>query len=42
MKKILVINGHPNKDSFCFALAEAYKNGALQSSAQVETLASGN
>jgi len=29
MKKILIINGHPDKESFCFALAESYKNGAL-------------
>lgn len=28
MKKILIINGHPNKDSYCNALAEAYKAGA--------------
>jgi NAD(P)H dehydrogenase (quinone) len=28
MKKILIINGHPNKDSFCHSLAEAYKQGA--------------
>lgn len=28
MKKILIINGHPDKASFCFALAESYKNGA--------------
>ncbi len=28
MKKILVINGHPNRDSFNFALAEAYRQGA--------------
>jgi putative NADPH-quinone reductase len=28
MKKILVINGHPDKASFCFALAEHYKKGA--------------
>ncbi len=28
MKKILIINGHPNKESFCFALAESYKKGA--------------
>ncbi len=28
MKKILVINGHPDKESFCFALAESYKRGA--------------
>ena len=28
MKKILIINGHPDKASFCFALAESYKKGA--------------
>ena len=28
MKKTLIINGHPDKASFCFALAESYKNGA--------------
>ena len=28
MKKILIINGHPDKKSFCFALAEIYKKGA--------------
>lgn len=28
MKKILIINGHPDKESFCFALAEKYKKGA--------------
>jgi len=28
MKKILIINGHPDKKSFCFALAESYKRGA--------------
>lgn len=28
MKKILIINGHPNAKSYCQALAEAYKNGA--------------
>lgn len=28
MKKILIINGHPDKKSFCFALAESYKTGA--------------
>ena len=30
MKKILIINGHPNKKSFNFGVAESYKNGALQ------------
>ncbi len=28
MNKILVINGHPDKKSFCYALAERYKKGA--------------
>lgn len=28
MKKVLVINGHPDKESFCYALAERYKKGA--------------
>lgn len=38
MKKILIINGHPNKDSFNFALAEAYKIGALKSGAEVKEI----
>ena len=28
LKKILIINGHPDEKSFCFALAESYKKGA--------------
>lgn len=28
MKKILIITGHPDKNSYCGALAEAYKEGA--------------
>jgi NAD(P)H dehydrogenase (quinone) len=28
MKRILIINGHPDKQSLCFALAQSYKNGA--------------
>ena len=28
MKKILIINGHPNSQSFCHAISEAYKDGA--------------
>ncbi|MEO0897622.1 MAG: NAD(P)H-dependent oxidoreductase [Bacteroidota bacterium] len=31
MKRILIINGHPNKDSFNFALSEAYAEGAMES-----------
>lgn len=38
MKNILIINGHPNPASFNFGLAEAYKKGALQSDAKVETI----
>ena len=38
MKKILIINGHPNKTSFNFGLANAYKAGALKSGAIVEEI----
>ena len=38
MKKILIINGHPMKDSFCGAIAEKYQNAALSSGAQCEII----
>lgn len=38
MKKIVIINGHPNKESFNFALAEAYKKGAEQSNTAISTI----
>lgn len=38
MKKILIINGHPNVSSFNFGLAESYLKGAIASGAQVETI----
>jgi putative NADPH-quinone reductase len=38
MKKVLIINGHPNPASFNFGLADAYKAGALQSGAIVEEI----
>ncbi len=38
MKKILIINGHPNKESFNFALADAYKKGALSAGAEVKEI----
>jgi putative NADPH-quinone reductase len=38
MKKILIINGHPNTDSFNFAIVEAYKNGAIKSGAEVKEI----
>ena len=34
MKKILLINGHPDKESLCFSLAESYQKGALASDAE--------
>jgi len=37
-KQILIINGHPRKDSLNFALAEAYKKGAEASGADVKVL----
>jgi putative NADPH-quinone reductase len=33
MKKILIINAHPLKDSFCAALARSYVAGAQKSGA---------
>ncbi|TNE28009.1 MAG: flavodoxin family protein [Bacteroidetes bacterium] len=38
MKQIVVIVGHPNKESFNYALADAYVQGALQSEAQVSRI----
>lgn len=38
MKKILIINGHPNRESFDSALAEAYKKGAIGSGADVKEI----
>lgn len=37
-KKILIINGHPDKESFNFGLAEAYKRGAISSGADVQEI----
>ncbi len=34
MKKILIINGHPDKESLCFTLANAYKKGAISTEAE--------
>lgn len=41
-KKILIINGHPNKDSFNFGIADAYKKGALSSGAEVREIVIAN
>ncbi len=38
MKKIAIINGHPNKNSFNFGIAEAYKAGAAESGAEVREI----
>jgi len=36
--KILIISGHPDKESFNYALADAYKKGAEISSSEVELI----
>lgn len=38
MKKILIINGHPNPASFNYGIADSYQIGAIASGAQVETI----
>ena len=38
MKKILIINGHPNPSSFNFGIADSYQKGAVASGAQVEII----
>jgi NAD(P)H dehydrogenase (quinone) len=37
-KKILIINGHPDSESFNAALANAYKQGAMSSGAEIREL----
>ena len=41
MKNILIINGHPNKDSYNSALVNAYKEGALKAGAEVKEIVIG-
>lgn len=38
MKKIAIINGHPNKESFNFGVAEAYKKGATEGGAEIKEI----
>lgn len=38
MKKILIIQGHPDKESYCYALAKAYREGAENAGAQVQEI----
>lgn len=37
-KKILLIQGHPDKESYCFALGNAYKNAALKAGAELKEI----
>ena len=37
-RKILIINGHPNKDAFNFGITAAYKKGAENSGAEVKEI----
>lgn len=37
-KNILIINGHPDKGSFNYALAKAYQEGALKTGAQADVI----
>ncbi|MDF2515429.1 MAG: NADPH:quinone reductase [Sphingobacterium sp.] len=37
-KRILIINGHPNRESFNFGIAAAYKDGAEESGAEVRSI----
>ena len=37
-KKILIVQGNPDKNSFCDALAESYKKGALRTNADVKEI----
>ena len=37
-KKIVLINGHPNKNSFNFGITNAYKEGALSSGAELQEI----
>ena len=38
MKKILIINGHPDKESFNYGISNAYKIGAVTSGAEVKEI----
>ena len=38
MKKVLIINGHPDADSFCSALVKSYAKGCLASGNEVVVL----
>tara|TARA_R100000005_G_C4997297_1_gene204021 strand:+ start:2376 stop:2960 length:585 start_codon:yes stop_codon:yes gene_type:complete len=38
MKKTLIINGHPDKESFSFGISEAYKKGARKSGVEIKEI----
>lgn len=38
MKKILIIQGHPDSESYNTALAEAYKKGAMEAGAEIKEI----
>ncbi|QNM85533.1 NAD(P)H-dependent oxidoreductase [Polaribacter pectinis] len=38
MKKILIINGHPDKESFCYGIHNSYKKGVLKSNAELKEI----
>lgn len=38
MKKITIINGHPDRESFNHALSEAYRKGAMESGVQISRI----
>lgn len=38
MKQVLIINGHPDKESYNYALSTAYKKGATNTSASIDQI----
>ncbi|WP_108822647.1 NAD(P)H-dependent oxidoreductase [Dysgonomonas sp. Marseille-P4361] len=38
MKKVLIINGHPDKESFCFGLHQSYKKGSLEAGNEIKEI----
>jgi NAD(P)H dehydrogenase (quinone) len=38
MKKVLIIMGHPNKDSFGNSLADVYERGAINANAEIRRI----
>ena len=38
MRQVLIINGHPDKQSYNYALSEAYKSGANKTNAIIDTI----